>query len=376
MLQQFTIAVRAAAAVAAASLALAGAAVAQAPAQPPAQPPELADRAPSSYTVQKGDTLWGISAKFLKEPWRWPELWRMNREEIRNPHLIYPGEVVRLDVVEGQPQLTLARDENTIVVSPTVRVTALAAGAIPSIPPNDIEPFLTRNLVTGPSGLYDAAQILRGRERERVVRGVGDVVYVLGIDPKLGDLWYIYRPAGAITNLEGTEVLGFESRFLGTARVEKFGELSTARIESSNAEILVGDRLLPAPRETLVNYVPHAPDQPIDARILRVPFGGVETGRGNVVMLDRGAADGLEPGNVLAVYRVIEPIVDPRPSREQTIILRFLDPTTVFTPRQYVSPADERTGLLFVFRTFDRVSYALVVNSIDPIRPGDYARKP
>jgi len=199
---------------------------------------------------------------------------------------------------------------------------------------------------------------------------------VVGIDQKLGDYWYIYRPAGAVLNIDSTEVLGYESRFIGTARVEKFGELATVRIESANEEILVGDRLLPAPRETLVNYVPHAPEKPLEARILSVPFNGLETGVGGVVTLDKGTADGMEVGHVLAVYRVIPPVVDPRPSREQTIILRYLDPTTVFTPREYLQAADERTGLLFVFRTFDRVSYAVLVNTKDPVRPGDYARKP
>ena len=370
MLQQFTIGFRRTVATAAASLlALASVAGAQNP-----QTIDVADRAPSSYTVQKGDTLWGISGKFLKEPWRWPEVWRMNREQIRNPHLIYPGDTVRLEYVDGQPQLMLSRD--TIQLSPTTRVSSLNVDAIPSITPNDIEPYLTRPLVTGPSGLLNAAQILRGRNDERVVRGTGDVVYVLGIDPSLGDFWYIYRPAGAIVNIPGTEILGYESKFLGTARVERFGDLATVRIESAIEEILVGDRMLPAPRETLVNYVPHAPDKNIDARILRVPYGSLETGRGGIVTLDQGMQDGVEVGHVLAIYRVIPPIEDPRPSRQQTIILRFLDNTTGFTPREFVQPADERTGLLFVFRTFDRVSYAVVLNSTDPVRTGDYARKP
>jgi hypothetical protein len=368
MLQQFTTALRHTAALAAIGLmAIAGMAG--------AQNLQVAERAPSTYTVQKGDTLWGISAKFLKEPWRWPEVWRMNREQIRNPHLIYPGDVVRLDIVDGQPQLSLTRSD-TVQLSPTARVSSLEAAAIPSIPPNDIEPYLTRPLITGPSGLYDSAQILRGRNDERVVRGAGDVVYVLGIDPKAGDYWYIYRPAGAVVSLDGTEVLGYESKFLGTARVEKFGELATVRIETSTEEIQIGDRMLPAPRETLVNYVPHAPDKPVNARILRVPFNGLETARGGIVTLDQGSRDGIEVGHVLAVYRVITPIEDPRPSRQQTIILRYLDPTTVFTPKEFVAPADERTGLLFVFRTFDRVSFAVVLNTTDPVRPGDYARTP
>ena len=367
MLQQFTIACRiAAVAAAVAVLATAGGAL--------AQPLQIADQAPSSYTVQKGDTLWGISGKFLKEPWRWPDIWKMNRDQIRNPHLIYPGDVVKLVYVDGQPQLTLSRD--TVRLSPTTRVSSLDAEAIPSIPPGDIEAFLTRPLVTGASGLFDAAQILRGRGEERVVRGTGDVVYVLGIDQNQGDYWYIYRAAGAITTLDGKDLLGYESRFLGTARVEKFGDLSTVRIESSKEEIQIGDRLLPAPRETLVNYVPRAPTTAVDARILRVPYDNLETGRGYVVTLDKGLKDGIEPGHVLAVYRVLPRIIDPRPSRQQTIILRFLDSTTVFTPREFVQPADERTGLVFVFRTFDRVSYALVLNTTDPVRPGDHARTP
>jgi hypothetical protein len=366
MLQHFTTAARLAAGAALAVLSIACGAQ-QAPLQ-------ITDKAPSTYTVQKGDTLWGIAGKYLKEPWRWPELWRMNSNDIRNPHLIYPGDVLRLDVVEGQPRLTVARD--TIVLSPSTRSTPLDVAAIPSIPPNDLEPYLTRPLVTGPSGLFESAEILRGRQNERVVRGTGDVVYVLGIDQKMGDYWYIYRPTGAVVNIDGTEVLGYESKFLGTARVEKFGDLSTVRIESANEEILVGDRMLPAPREVLVNYVPHAPDKPINARILRVPYGGLETARGGIVTLDKGVSDGVEVGHVLAIYRVVPPIEDPRPSRQQTIILRFLDPTTPFTPREYVQPADERTGLLFVFRTFDRVSFAVLLNTTDTVRPGDYARTP
>ncbi len=367
MLQHFNIALRVtAAATALTVLVLAGAARAQAP--------QIADGAPSSYTVQKGDTLWGISGKFLKDPWRWPDIWRMNRDEIKNPHRIYPGDNIRLEYVEGQPQLVLTRD--TVQLSPTTRVTSLDAEAIPSIPPGDVEPWFTRNIVTGRSGLHGSAEILSGRNDARVVRGAGDVVYVLGIDQKAGDYWYIYRPIGAIRNINSTEVLGYESRYLGTARVEKFGELATVRIESSIEEIQVGDRLLPAPRETITNYVPRAPGKPIDARILRVPFGDIETGRGYVVTLDKGLQDGVEPGHVLAVYRVIAPITDPRPSRQQTVILRFLDPTTVWTPAEYVQPADERTGLLFVFRAFDRVSFAIVLNTTDPVRTGDFARTP
>jgi len=365
MLQQFTMALRVAA------LALLAMASAQ------AQNLQLVDRPPETYTVVKGDTLWGISGKYLKEPWRWPDLWRMNKADIRNPHLIYPGDVIKLTFVNGEPQLSVTRGD-TVILEPTVRVSPLAARGIPSIPPNDLEPYLTRPLVTDwqGRGLPGDAEIVQGRDSARVVRGAGDVVYVIGIEQSAGDLWYMYRPAGAIVNIDGTEILGYENKFLGTARVEKFGDVATVRIESAVEEILVGDLMLPAPRETLVNYVPHAPTTQINARILRVPFDGMETARGGIVTLDKGTADGLAVGNVLAVYRVLRLIEDPRPSRQQTIILRYLDPTTVFTPREYVRAADEHTGLLFVFRTFERVAFAVLLNTTETVRPGDYARTP
>jgi len=370
------------------ALALAASAIVGASPARAADPVVLAEGAPSSYTVQKGDTLWGISGKFLKDPWRWPDVWRMNREQIQNPHRIYPGDVVVLDyTADGQPRLSIAQAPSAaqasagagtwgdVRLSPRVRSEALDAQAIPSIPPGDIEPYLTKPVITQSAGLLDAPEIVEGRERDRVVRGAGDRVYVVGLDPKFGDRWYLYRPGRALVSPSG-EILGFENRWVGSVRVERFAEVSTVQIVESNEEIFVGDRLLPVPRETIVNFVPRAPDKDLHGRIISSYRNASEMGRGAIVTLDLGRQQGLEVGHVLAIYKTVPPIVDPRPDQSAPFMLRFLDQTTTFLPKQQLAVPDERAGLLFVFRVFDNVAYAILLNTTDPVVVGDAVRRP
>jgi LysM domain len=175
---------------------------------------QLQDNHPDRYTVQKGDTLWGISAKFLKQPWRWPEIWRMNREQIKNPNLIYPGDVIALDKVNGEWRLSLARGgrdsgpRGDVRLSPSIRVEPLDAEAIPSIPPGDIAPYLSLPLVTDADGIPGAGKIIAARDG-RVVRGVGDFVYAINVDEKSGTQWYIYRPGKILYSFDSNEKLGY-----------------------------------------------------------------------------------------------------------------------------------------------------------------------
>jgi hypothetical protein len=336
--------------------------------------------------VQKGDTLWGISGRFLKEPWRWPDLWRMNREQIENPHWIYPGDVVVLDRSDGQPRLRLERTSSSSPksgggsdatrVEPTVRVSPLATNAIPSIPPGDIEPYLSRPIVTGPDGPHDAGKIIAARD-QRVVRGQGDSVYAVNVTERLGTEWLVYRPGKVLRSYDSNEFLGNELHYLGTAHVERFGEVSTLRITSAREEIVFGDLVVPAPHEELVNYVPHAPAQAVDGRIIALANDSVETGRGYLVTLDRGSHDGIEVGHVLAIYHPAPVIPDPRPYEGPDILSKLMDQTrAVVPPSRYLNLPAERSGLLFVFRVFDRLSYAIVLNTTEPVVVGDVVRKP
>jgi len=348
-----------------------------------ADPLVLADDAPSSYTVQKGDTLWAISGRFLRDPWRWPEIWGLNKSQIRDPHWIYPGDVVVLDHLgpNGAPHLSISRGSGaggggTVRLSPQARVERLASDAIPSIPPGDLEPYLTPALVTAKPGMPASAEIVAGRDRNRIVRGQNDRVYAVGLDPKQGDSWLIYRPGKALISGDDGKVLGFENRFIGHARVERFADVSTLLITESDQEVFVGDRLVPVPPETLINFVPHAPDKAIDGHIIASYGNASELGRGAIVTIDRGTHDGIDVGAVLAIYHTVAPIHDPRPNTDAPQLLRFLDQTTVFVPDKYLDVPEERTGLMFVFRTFDNVSYAILLNTTDPILVGDRVRQP
>ena len=338
------------------------AAVAQAPI-------ELAENAPTRYEVKRGDTLWGIAARFLKSPWRWGEIWRMNKDQIRNPHRIYPGDVIVLKTgADGRPQLAITPAEEprpTVRLGPTVRTTPIDTAAIPSIPPAIIDPFLTRPLIVGEEGLAAAPRIVGGPD-SRVVLASGYKVYATGLAAADGANWQVYRPGKPLYSPGKKEVLGYEAEYLGDAVVDKHGEVATLFIINSKTEIVVGDRLVQVPRERIVSYPPHSPDKAVEGRIIGLPTTLVESGRDAVLTLDLGARDGIEIGHVLALYHQPPDIVHPdhKPSYNP------------WAEKRMLALPSERIGLAFVFRVFDKVSYALVLNSNKQVELGDWVRQP
>lgn len=335
---------------------------------------ELAPNAPDAYTVQRGDTLWGISGLFLKTPWRWPELWGMNLEQIRNPHLIYPGQVLVLEKVDGRARLRLAQGTggeptNTVKLSPRVRSELLESGAIAAIPLNLIGPFLNEAVVFDDNALDTAPRIVATQEG-RVMVSRGETAYVRG---ELGGArdFRLFRELRPLVDPVSREVLGYEGRFVGTAEYVRPGELrplaggknvvvpATFRVTSTRLEAGVGDRLSPVPQQEVVAYMPHPPASPVEGRIVAIYGEGLRAGQNQVVALNRGRRDGIERGHVLALWRAGTAAVD-----------------TTGTERVAMQLPDERHGLLFVFRVFERVSYALIVTVQEPVSAGDRFTQP
>ena len=345
---------------------------AQAPAASPAAAPlQLAENAPTRYVVKSGDTLWSIAGRFLKSPWKWNELWRLNQDQIKNPQRIYPGEVLLLSAgADGQPQLAVdanasVEERPTVRLSPLVRVTPIGDETISSIAPAIIAPFLTKPLVIEQDGLEKAPRIIGGAD-SRVVLASGYKVYAIGLGERDGTNWQIYRPGPALSAPGGVEILGYEAEYLGDAVLNNFGEVSTLTIVSARKEIVVGDKLVQAPNERIINYPPHAPDRAVDGQVIRMPTSLIESGRDAVVTLDVGSNDGMEIGHVLAIYH--------NPGKvdvwdQKSRYLKLPDKRAVQLP-------EERIGLAFVFRVFGKVSYALVLNTTKQIEVGDRVRKP
>lgn len=350
---------------------------------------ELSPTAPDNYTVKRGDTLWAISGMFLKSAWRWPELWGMNMQDIHNPHRIYPGQQLFLEKKDGRATLS-ARSSSvggppteTLRVSPRTRYESLADGALPTLQSNLIEPFLAEPIIVDEATLLSAARIVAAQD-DRVLLSRGDRAYARGqgnamLSGEKGSPYEfrVFRNATPLKDPVTGVVLGYEAQYVGKAEVVR-GESSrpttgadgkpstdiipaTIDIKVSKEEMRVGDRLLPEPPRQLVSYTPRAPDKAIEAVIVSVYGSAVRNAAQNqVVVINKGTADGIESGTVMAIVTDGARLVD------QTV-------PGVRTP---IKLPDERNGLVMVFRPFERLSYALILETLSGVKVGDRLTNP
>lgn len=376
---------------------------------------QLQDNAPEKYVVVKGDTLWDISARFLKSPWRWPEIWNLNREEVKNPHWIYPGDLIVLDRSGAEPRLTLVKGGAsglpTVKLSPGVRASEIGGGAIPTIPIRVIHPFLAQPRVVS-AGEFDTAPFILGSNTERVILGSGDDAFATGGKPGV-TRWSVLRPGKELSDPETGEILGYEVEYLGDARTLVEGAPQKIRITQSAREIMPRDILVEADDSTTFEYMPRAPEQPIQGRIISAYGGMTDSGRYQTVVINRGAQHGLEPGHVLAVYREGQAVTLSRDEQERMAWVvdktsavpeggawlysdvRCLKQDSKVTYNQSVNMQsafrntcldnrnenaiklpDAHSGLVMVYRVFDKVAYALIMQSDGPVYLLDTVRNP
>lgn len=312
---------------------------------------QLTPNPPDRYTVVKGDTLWGIAARFLKEPWYWPRVWKIN-EHIKNPHLIYPGDVLVLRMSDGQPQISL--DEEFL--SPRARSES-RDDAIATVPPGAILPYLNQPLVVGNRELEKAGYVTVGLDG-RVALGDHDQFYARGLGRKPDEYYQLFRPGKALRNPDNGEMLGYEAVYLGDATLMTAGDPSKLTVTRVAQEIGPTDRLIKAPpKTTLPHYFPRAPKNQVSGRIVSGVNSMREFGPLTVVVISLGKREGMEEGHVLRIMRHAG---------------RHKDP---ITKKMYLLP-DEESGLLMVFRVFDKVSYALIMDVTRPVHLHDVVQTP
>ncbi len=317
--------------------------------------PELKKSHPVHYVVKKGDTLWDIASRFLKDPWLWPDIWYVN-PQIRNPHLIYPGDVIELRWVHGKPRLTLA-SSSIKHLHPQVHSTPIRQ-AVPTLPIADIGPFLAHAYVVTADQLDDAPYVVATGDGRTVV-GAHGRVYVKGVEQGDGARWQLVRKGKALTDPQTDELLGYQTKWIGAGRIVKWSDPAAMTLTDTKRGAQTGDRLMPyTPASALpVNFYPHAPASDVKGRIVSVIGGASQIGQYDVVIIDRGKRDGIDPGTVFAIYQQGRTVDDPYSGDD------------VELPRRHA-------GMLMVFRSFDKVSYALVMKLDHEIHVLDQVRRP
>ena len=339
---------------------------------------ELIATAPTSYTVKRGDTLWDISTLYLRSPWKWPALWGMNLTDIKNPHLIYPGQTLVLTRSGGFAKLGLATgadglpEQKLIMVdqslSPRIRPEPLQTQPISSVKLASLMPYLTQPLVVDEAAIAGSGYVLTAPEG-RVYAAKNDLFYARGLSDPNEINYQLYRPSRPLKDPETGAVLAYEAYYLGTAQVVRPGDPTQLKVVTSKEEISRGDRMLPKVREPELNVVPRAPEKPVSARVMS-SYNGVEyAGSLMVVTINKGRNAGLETGHVLSIWRAGQTVID-----RDNAPTGFWDrmkgkQTTVQLP-------DEQYGQALIFRVFDKVAYALVLGTTQPVVVGDVLTQP
>lgn len=314
---------------------------------------QLREGYPQEYVVVKGDTLWDISGHFLQEPWRWPQLWDVN-PQIDNPHLIYPGDILYLTWVNGQPRLSKSRDDRLM---PRARVSKIER-AIPAIPLKDIYAFMNENVVLDSEMMEATPYILGGRDK-RIIAGAGDRVYARGQLRSNSDAQNIYRPAKEYRDPVTDELLGYELTKVADATVTaRNDDVSTLDVDKSRYEIRILDRVLPTPSSRLQShFYPDAAPAGKNGLIISVPKGVNNIGRFDAVTINLGKREQVKAGDVFKIFTRGETVADP-------------------VTNEVVQLPMEEAGSLMVFKAYEKVSYGLVMTATNVLAVGDIIKSP
>lgn len=333
----------------------------------PTAPLALVEDPPARYVVVKGDTLWDISARFLRDPWRWPDIWGLNRDEIKNPHWIYPGDVIILDFTGGTPRLRFEGDTSASGwillrerLSPQVRTSPLDATPVSTIPTSLLKAFTSKALIVDEKQLEIAPRIISGHEG-RVILGPGDIAYARDLNAPIGTHHFAVRPGRTFVDPDTKEVLGHEAIFLGETNVREAADISTLKIRGAVREINPGDQLLIASESPELPFMPRPPARSIRGKVIGAGNETVsEIGPLTVVILNRGLREGIEIGNVLSLSRAGD----------------VVRPAGAANNREVIQLPDERYGLVFVFRVYEKLAYGLVMNTSRSVQVGDFVLNP
>lgn len=328
--------------------------------------PVLADNAPDSYVVKKGDTLWGVAKVFLRDPWYWPEIWQVN-PQIKNPHLIYPGDTLRLVFIDGRPQVVMLQRGDAARVQPRVRSQPLEA-AITTIPYATVAAFMSKPSVLDRDQIKHAPYLLATRDLH-VVMSEGDTLYARGFNnpAELGTHYNVIRVGDALVDPDDHRILGYDGIYTGSGHVTRQGDPTTLIMTESTRESRAGDKLIAGGVDVPLDFIPSAPRVATNGRIIAVSNGVTVIGQYEVVVVNRGARDGLTPGNVLGVF-------DRGPIVRDTDKNGFFNLDRLGAPK--VALPSERTGTFMVFKTFDNISYGLIMEATNLIRVGDKVQNP